>query len=83
MMRILYLMYKENGVEIPRNIAGLMMSGIISDTLLLSSPTTTEIDRNAVLELSNIVGIDYKAYAMEMFKAGSNMKGKSINEIIC
>ena len=79
---ILYLMYKENGVEIPRNIAGLMMSGIISDTLLLSSPTTTEIDRNAVLELSNIVGIDYKAYAMEMFKAGSNMKGKSINEII-
>ena len=79
---ILYLMYKENNVEIPKEIAGLMMSGIISDTLLLSSPTTTDVDKMALEELSKIAEIDYKEYGMEMFKAGSSMKGKSISEII-
>lgn len=79
---ILYLMFKENGVNIPKNIAGLMMSGIISDTLLLSSPTTTDIDRKALKDLSKIAGVDYEKYGMEMFKAGSSMEGKSISEII-
>lgn len=79
---ILYLMYKENNVEIPKKIAGLMMSGIISDTLLLSSPTTTDIDKKALKELSKIAKVDYKEYGMEMFKAGSSIKGKSISEII-
>jgi len=79
---ILYLMFKENGVDIPSNIAGLMMSGIISDTLLLSSPTTTDADRAALEELSKIAGVDYEKYGMEMFKAGSSMEGKSISEII-
>lgn len=79
---ILYLMFKENNVEIPSNIAGLMMSGIISDTLLLSSPTTTDIDREALKDLAKIAGVDYEKYGMEMFKAGSSMKGKSISEII-
>ncbi len=79
---ILYLMYKENNIEIPRKIAGLMMSGIISDTLLLSSPTTTDIDKKALKELSKIAKVDYKEYGMEMFKAGSSIKGKSISEII-
>ena len=79
---ILYLMFKENGVDIPKNIAGLMMSGIISDTLLLSSPTTTDVDRKALKELAEIAGVDYEKYGMEMFKAGSSMEGKSISEII-
>ena len=79
---ILYLMFKENGVDIPKNIAGLMMSGIISDTLLLSSPTTTDVDKKALKELSEIAGVDYEKYGMEMFKAGSSMEGKSISEII-
>ena len=79
---ILYLMFKENGVDIPKNIAGLMMSGIISDTLLLSSPTTTDVDRKALKDLSEIAGVDYEKYGMEMFKAGSSMEGKSISEII-
>lgn len=79
---ILYLMYKENNVEIPKEIAGLMISGIISDTLLLTSPTTTDIDKEALENLSKIAGVDYKEYGMEMFKAGSSMKGKSISEII-
>ena len=79
---ILWLMFKENNVSIPKNIAGLMLSGIISDTLLLSSPTTTETDRKALDELSKIAGVDYEEYGMEMFKAGSSMEGKSISEII-
>lgn len=79
---ILYLMFKENGVDIPKNIAGLMMSGIISDTLLLSSPTTTDVDVKALKELAKIAGVDYEKYGMEMFKAGSSMEGKSISEII-
>jgi len=79
---ILYLLYKENNIEIPKNIAGLMMAGIISDTLLLSSPTTTEVDRETLEELSKIAGVDKEKFGMEMFKAGSSMEGKSINDII-
>ncbi len=79
---ILYLMYQESGVEIPKDIAGLMMSGIISDTLLLTSPTTTDTDRMVLKELSSIAGVDYEKYGMEMFRAGSSMEGKSLKEII-
>ena len=79
---ILYLMFKEHNVKIPKKYAGLMMSGIISDTLLLTSPTTTEVDKEALEELSKIAGVNYREYGMEMFKAGSSMKGKTISEII-
>lgn len=79
---ILYLLYKENNIEIPKNIAGLMMAGIISDTLLLSSPTTTDVDRQTLEDLSKIAGVDKEKFGMEMFKAGSSMEGKSINDII-
>lgn len=79
---ILYKMYKEHGVEISKEIAGLMMSGIISDTLLLSSPTTTDTDREVLKDLASIAGVDYEKYGMEMFKAGSSMEGMSISEII-
>ena len=75
-------MFKENNVSIPKKIAGLMLSGIISDTLLLNSPTTTEIDKIALEDLAKIAGVDYTEYGMEMFKAGSSMEGKSISEII-
>ena len=79
---ILYLMFKEHNIKIPKKYAGLMMSGIISDTLLLTSPTTTKIDREALEDLANIAGINFREYGMEMFKAGSSMNGKSISEII-
>lgn len=79
---ILYLMFREKRVEIPKNIAGLMMSGIISDTLLLTSPTTTDIDKRALKKLSKVAEVDYEEYAMKMFKAGSSIEGKSINEVI-
>lgn len=79
---ILYLMYHENNVEIPKNIAGLMVSGILSDTLLLKSPTTTELDKKAVQELSKIANIEYEEYGMKMFKAGSSIKGKTKEEVL-
>ena len=79
---ILYLMYKERGIEIPKDIAGIMLSAIISDTLLLRSPTTTKADREAVLSLANYLEIDYKKYGIEMFEAGSELKYKTKEEII-
>ena len=78
---ILYMLYKENNVDIPAHIAGLMMSGIISDTLLFASPTTTDIDKETVRTLAEIANVDYNKYGMEMFKAGSSLKGKSEEEI--
>ena len=79
---ILYLMYKERNIDIPRDIAGLMLSAIISDTLLLKSPTTTKVDREAVLALANYLEIDYKEYGIKMFEAGSELKDKTKEEII-
>lgn len=54
---IIFSLYKENKIEIPKNIAGLMISGILSDTLCLTSPTTTDYDKTAVLELSKILSV--------------------------
>lgn len=79
---IIYGMYKESNVEIKREIAGLMLSGIISDTLLFKSPTTTERDRTAVEELSKIVDLDLHEYAMDMFRAGTSLEGYTMEEIL-
>ena len=79
---IIYQLYKENNVKIPKEIAGLMISGILSDTLILQSPTTTDLDRETVKELSKILKIDYEKYALEMFKAGTSLKGKTYDEVI-
>ncbi|MBQ9318174.1 MAG: putative manganese-dependent inorganic diphosphatase [Bacilli bacterium] len=79
---ILYKLYKEYNVEIPKNIAGLMISGIVSDTLLLKSPTTTDLDIATLEELSNIADIDYKKYGLDMLKAGTSLKGKTKEEIL-
>ncbi len=79
---IIYNMYKERKVEIPKEIAGLMLSGIISDTLILMSPTTTDMDRNAVKELAQIANVDYSSYGMQMFKAGSSLEGMSKTDIL-
>lgn len=79
---IIYNLYKEKNMEIEKDMAGLMLSGILSDTLILKSPTTTEFDIKAVRELSDITGLDYEKYGVEMFKAGSSLKGKSREEVI-
>ena len=79
---ILYLLYLENDIEIPRDIAGIMLSAILSDTLILKSPTTTGNDKMAVLELSRIAGVNYEEYGLEMLKAGSSIEGLTIEDII-
>ncbi len=79
---ILYYMYEEQKIEMPREIQGLMLSGILSDTLALTSPTTTEYDRKVVKVLSETLDLDYQKYAREMFKAGTSLTGKTIEEIV-
>ncbi len=79
---IIFNMYKEHSIEITKDAAGLMLSGIISDTLLFKSPTTTEKDRTAVKELLKIVNLDLYKYAMEMFRAGTSLEGKTMEEIL-
>lgn len=79
---IIHQLYEENNFPIPKDIAGIMLSGIISDTLLLKSPTTTQLDKQAVFRLSMIAGVDYEKYGIEMFRAGSSIKGKSMEQIL-
>lgn len=79
---IIYLMYKENNIKIPKDMAGLMLSGILSDTLILNSPTTTNIDRDAVNNLSRIAKVDYKKYGFDMISYGTKLVGKSKEEIL-
>lgn len=79
---IMYDLYRYNDVEIPKNIAGIMLSAIISDTLLLKSPTTTDKDKKAVETLAEIAGVDYQSYGLEELKAGTNIADKSEEELI-
>ncbi|GAA3608636.1 manganese-dependent inorganic pyrophosphatase [Secundilactobacillus similis DSM 23365 = JCM 2765] len=79
---ILTNMFAENKVEIPAQLAGLMLSAIISDTLLLQSPTTTDKDREAVKALAEIADVDYQSYGIEMLKAGTNLAAKSDAELV-
>ncbi len=79
---IIYHLFKENKITIPEDIASLLACGIISDTLLLKSPTTTEIDIDVLNNLEKIADIDTEKVAMEMFKANDPTKNKSIKEIV-
>ena len=79
---MIYDMFTENKVSIPKNIAGLMLSAILSDTLLLTSPTTTEDDRFAAVKLANIAKVDIDTYGLEMLKAASSIEGKTVEELI-
>lgn len=74
-------MYREKGVEITREIAGLLCSAILSDTLMFRSPTCTKVDECIAKELAQIAGIEIEEYAKKMFRAGSDLKGKSAEEI--
>lgn len=79
---ILTEMFDEEKIEIPAKLAGLMLSAIISDTLLLQSPTTTDKDREAVRALAEIADVDVQSYGIEMLKAGTNLAAKSDKELI-
>lgn len=78
---IIYQMFKENEIEIPVHIAGLLCSAIISDTLMFRSPTCTPIDEAACRELARIANIDIETYAIAMFNAGSKLENKTSEEI--
>jgi manganese-dependent inorganic pyrophosphatase len=79
---ILLKMYKEKGVAVSQQVAGLMLSAIISDTLLLKSPTCTDEDVVAANELAQIAGVELSTYGLDMLKAGANLLDKSIADLI-
>ncbi|EXX87682.1 inorganic pyrophosphatase [Paenibacillus darwinianus] len=79
---ILKKLYKENGVEIRKDVAGLMLSAIISDSLLFKSPTCTEEDVAAARELAEIAGVNADTYGLDMLKAGADLSTKSVADLI-
>ncbi len=78
---ILWQMYQEQGVEIPKNIAGLMLSAIMSDTLAFRSPTCTPLDVRAGEDLAAICGEDIPTYSDAMFEAGADLTGRTADEV--
>ena len=78
---ILYQMYIEKGIDVPKHIAGLLCAAIVSDTLMFRSPTCTTQDKMAAGALALIAGIDIEKFASEMFEAGSDLGDKSAEEI--
>ena len=78
---IIYQIAQENSIELPREIAGLLCSAIISDTLMFRSPTCTAVDKQAALELAEIANINVEEYAQSMFEAGSDISSRSTEEI--
>ena len=79
---IVFKMFKESGVDVSPQIGGLMLSAIISDTLLLKSPTCTPEDVAAAQELAPIAGVDLQTYGMELLKAGASLRDRSIAQLV-
>jgi len=79
---IIWQMYRENGVEIEKNTAGLMLSAILSDTLMFQSPTCTSVDQRAAEELARLAGVELERYAEAMFDYGSDITGKTPEELL-
>ncbi|MBS4178924.1 manganese-dependent inorganic pyrophosphatase [Lederbergia citrea] len=79
---ILKKIYKENNLEISKQMAGLMLSAIISDSLLFKSPTCTEEDIAAARELAEIAGVDAEAYGLDMLKAGADVSSKTVDQLL-
>lgn len=80
---VLFYEYQNAKLDIPANLAGMMASAIISDTLLLKSPTTTPMDKPALEALAEIAGIaDYEAYGLELLKAGTDLSSRSAKDLI-
>ncbi len=79
---IVLKLYKENNVAVPKEIAGMMLSAIVSDTLLFKSPTCTEQDVAAAKELAEVADVDLDSYGLAMLKAGTNLADKSEAELL-
>ena len=73
--------FEENDIEIPESIAGALLGAVISDTLLFKSPTCTPIDTKVARKLAKIANVDIETFAMEMFRAGTSLAGKTVEEI--
>ena len=78
---IITQMYDENGVDIPSQIAGLLLAAILSDTLAFRSPTCTPVDENTAKRLAKIAGVDIEEFSTEMFEAGEKLDGKTPEEV--
>ena len=78
---IITQMYDENGVDIPPQLAGLLLAAILSDTLAFRSPTCTPVDENAAKRLAKIAGVDIEEFSTEMFEAGEKLDGKTPEEV--
>ena len=79
---IVYTLFKERKVDIPKEIAGALLSGILSDTLILKSPTTTPKDQEAIEELSKIAEVDYQDYGMNLLKSGTSLEGMDKEDVL-
>ena len=79
---IVYTLFKEKKIDIPKEIAGALLSGILSDTLILKSPTATKKDIEAVEELSRIAEVDYQKYGMDLLKAGTSIEGMTAQDVL-
>lgn len=79
---IVYTLFREKNIDIPEAIAGALLSGILSDTLILKSPTTTKIDREAVKYLSEKAKVDFNEYGLNMLRAGTSLEGMSKADVI-
>ncbi|MGT2799053.1 manganese-dependent inorganic pyrophosphatase [Streptococcus marmotae] len=79
---IVYRAFKENGLTPPKEVAGLLLSGLISDTLLLKSPTTHASDPQVATELAELAGVNLEEYGLAMLKAGTNLASKTADELI-
>ncbi len=79
---IVYFMFMERRIMIPKDIAGALLSGILSDTLILRSPTATPRDHEAVINLSRVAEVNYEEYGMQLFKSGTSLEGMSREDVL-
>src|SRR5699024_10566795 len=79
---IIFKIFKENNIDVPKAIAGLMLSAIISDTLLFKSPTSTSQDEKIAIELAKIADVNIDKYGLELLKAGTKLSAKSALELV-
>ncbi|MGT2933216.1 manganese-dependent inorganic pyrophosphatase [Streptococcus catagoni] len=79
---IVYRMFKENNLQVPKDIAGMLLSGLISDTLLLKSPTTHVTDHQVAKELAELADVNLEEYGMALLKAGTNLASKTEEDLI-
>jgi manganese-dependent inorganic pyrophosphatase len=79
---IIHKMYNEKSIDLSKEMAGLLLSAIISDSLLFKSPTCTDEDVEAARELAEIAGVNAEEYGLEMLKAGADLSDKSINDLL-